>query len=348
MSAVAQRARLAGPATLRSQSVGRRSAGQRHAHPALRRRPTPGRQAGEVAAEPARQPGGGTRRRRGRRPTARVHARQPALRAAAGPAPPAARTTTPRPGAGRHVERPARPGRSSTTTTRWAAARRRRERGEQPPSEAPPDGRDDDVVGSRTAHATSSGARRQRGGRAGRRTTNGPIASRSTGAEPKHSSASRGSSTIGRPAVLRRVLTTTGTPVRASNALEHRAPPAARRRGRRSGCARCRRRARRPGCGRASSVRTSCTNSMYGLGSGPAKISARALGEHHRRDRPELLAALDVVEPLEVLAPAAGRRAASGARAPAGRTRCGPGTRRRRRRRPAPRRPRRRRRRGRS
>ena len=31
-----------------------------------------------------------------------------------------------------------------------------------------------------------------------------------------------------------------------------------------------------------------------------SKISARTLGEHHRRDRPELLAALDVVEPLEV------------------------------------------------
>src|SRR5919107_1455747 len=42
-----------------------------------------------------------------------------------------------------------------------------------------------------------------------RRTTKGPIASRSTGAEPKHSRASRGSSTIGRPAVLRLVLTTT-------------------------------------------------------------------------------------------------------------------------------------------
>src|SRR3954464_8865432 len=56
-----------------------------------------------------------------------------------------------------------------------------------------------------------------------RRTTNGPIASRSTGAEPKHSRASRGSSTIGRPAVFREVLTTTGTPVRAAKASSIRA-----------------------------------------------------------------------------------------------------------------------------
>ena len=57
----------------------------------------------------------------------------------------------------------------------------------------------------------------------GRRTTNGPMASRSTGAEPKHSSASRGSSTIGRPAVFSDVLTTTGTPVRRSKASRQRA-----------------------------------------------------------------------------------------------------------------------------
>ncbi|MFF1794026.1 hypothetical protein ACFVXQ_07305, partial [Kitasatospora sp. NPDC058263] len=50
-----------------------------------------------------------------------------------------------------------------------------------------------------------------------RRTTNGPRASRSIGAEPKHSKASRTSSTIGRPAVLRLVLTTTGRPVSSSN-----------------------------------------------------------------------------------------------------------------------------------
>src|SRR5690242_11051836 len=58
---------------------------------------------------------------------------------------------------------------------------------------------------------------------ADRRTRNGPIASTSTGAEPKHSSASRGSSTIGRPAVFRLVLTTTGTPVRRSTASSRRA-----------------------------------------------------------------------------------------------------------------------------
>jgi carbamoyltransferase len=39
------------------------------------------------------------------------------------------------------------------------------------------------------------------------------MASASTGADPKHSRASRGSSTMGRPAVLSEVLTTTGRPV---------------------------------------------------------------------------------------------------------------------------------------
>ena len=48
-------------------------------------------------------------------------------------------------------------------------------------------------------------------------TANGPSASRSTGAEPNSSIASRGVSTIGRPAVFSEVLTTTGRPVRRSN-----------------------------------------------------------------------------------------------------------------------------------
>ncbi len=40
---------------------------------------------------------------------------------------------------------------------------------------------------------------------------------------------------------------------------------------------------------------------MYGEGSGPRpKMSAARSARHHRRHRPELLAALDVVEPLEV------------------------------------------------
>ena len=45
------------------------------------------------------------------------------------------------------------------------------------------------------------------------------MASASTGAEPNSSSTSRGLSTIGRPAVLRLVLTTTGMSVSCSNAV---------------------------------------------------------------------------------------------------------------------------------
>ena len=56
-----------------------------------------------------------------------------------------------------------------------------------------------------------------------RRTAYGPIANRSTGEEPKHSNASRGSSTMGRPAVFRLVLTTTGSPVSSSKVPSTRA-----------------------------------------------------------------------------------------------------------------------------
>src|SRR5690606_18549519 len=101
------------------------------------------------------------------------------------------------------------------------------EQGHQGP---PTDGGDHDVVGRglrRPAHAR----RRRRGideggggsghpvlpNMAPRRTRKGPSTSRSMGAEPKHSRASWGSSTIGRPDVLRLVLISTGTPVRASN-----------------------------------------------------------------------------------------------------------------------------------
>ncbi len=93
------------------------------------------------------------------------------------------------------------------------------------------------------------------------------------GADPKSSSASRGSSTIGRPAVLRLVLTTTGSPVSSLNArivacsrgvdpstVWMRAVP--------STCTTAAIRSRHAGA-------TSCTNSMYGLGTGPPeKISA--------------------------------------------------------------------------
>ena len=125
---------------------------------------------------------------------------------------------------------------------------------------------------------------------------------RRSGAEPKHSSASRGSSTIGRPAVFSDVLTTTGRPVRCSKARDASVHERLVVRRRRSGSGPCRRRGRRPGSARATPGATRCVNSMCGLGSGPpAKISPARSSEHHRRDRPELLAALDVVEPLEVL-----------------------------------------------
>jgi len=45
------------------------------------------------------------------------------------------------------------------------------------------------------------------------------MASASTGAEPKSSSASRGLSTMGRPTVLRLVLTTTGISVSSSKVV---------------------------------------------------------------------------------------------------------------------------------
>ena len=129
------------------------------------------------------------------------------------------------------------------------------------------------------------------------------MASRSTGAEPKHSSASRGSSTIGRPAVFSDVLTTTGTPVRSWKASSIRATS-----GSCSGSTVCTRAV--PSTCTTAGIRsrhaasTSCTKSMCGDGMAAAEDRGRVLLEHHRRDRPELLAALDVVEPLEVLDPA--------------------------------------------
>src|SRR5699024_10160537 len=56
-----------------------------------------------------------------------------------------------------------------------------------------------------------------------RRTRKGPSARTSTGAEPKHSNASRGESTMGRPDVLRLVFTSTGSPDRSSNSASRRA-----------------------------------------------------------------------------------------------------------------------------
>ena len=172
-------------------------------------------------------------------------------------------------------------------------------------------------------------------------TRNGPIASTSTGVEPKHSSASRRSSTIGRPAVLRLVLTSTGRPVRCSKAASRAAS---------SGCVR---RVDRLDAGGAVHVhdgrdpvapvrarrraRTACT----GWESARGRRSRRpAPASTIGRDRPELLPALDVVEPVQVGRAGPGGPAATGGRGRAARTRCGPGTRPRSRRRPARRPPR--------
>ena len=100
------------------------------------------------------------------------------------------------------------------------------------------------------------------------------MASASTGAEPNSSSASRGLSTIGRPAVLRLVLTTTGVPVSSPKAGQQPGRSADRRPGRRSGPGPCGRRGSPPAAAHATAGATSWTKSMYGLGSGPRpKIS---------------------------------------------------------------------------
>ena len=78
------------------------------------------------------------------------------------------------------------------------------------------------IVGTTMSNARGTRSRHCGAGQpshASRRTMNEPIASRSIGADPKHSNASRGSLTIGRDAVLSDVLTTTGRPVRRSNSV---------------------------------------------------------------------------------------------------------------------------------
>ena len=98
----------------------------------------------------------------------------------------------------------------------------------------------------------------------------GPIASASTGLEPKHSSASRGSSTIGRPAVFSDVLTTTGTPVRASKHSSIRATSGSSSRSTvwmravPSTCTTAGMRSRHSSC-------TPWVKSMYGEGIGPSR-----------------------------------------------------------------------------
>src|SRR5690606_5847026 len=95
--------------------------------------------------------------------------------------------------------------------------------GEHLPQGRSADGRQDDGV---VAHATATAASSVTAAPAAswasksweRRTRWGPRTGRSTGAEPKRWSASRGSSTMGRPAVLSLVLMTTGRPVRPAKA----------------------------------------------------------------------------------------------------------------------------------
>src|SRR5690606_3827006 len=153
--------------------------------------------------------------------------------------------------------------------------------GEHVAERGAPDGRQDDGV---VAHATATGASSSTARAASaasdvakswaRWTRCGPRTRRSTGADPKSSSASRGSSTIGRPAVLRLVLMTTGRPVRSANAVI-----VAPRRGWRAGSTVWMRAVpstwTAAGMRSRHSGRTVWTKSMYGLGIGPsAKISS--------------------------------------------------------------------------
>ena len=276
-----------------SRSAGGRAAAARRSGPGAAPTSRAGRARSRASA--ARQPGGGSTSSSRKATHSARAARQPALRAAAGPrAGPRARTRDA--GAAPAAAEP-----------RSAAGRRRRSRAPARPalrsasSSARSDGRPDVGMTIVVAHADAPSARAA--ARAGRRRRTGRSPAASTGAEPKHSSASRGSSTIGRPAVFRDVLTTTGTPVRASKASSMRATS-------------------------GSSARSTVwiARGAVDVHHGRDPVApllahavgeehvrrrdrpvtedlARALRQHHRRDRAELLAALDVVEPLEVLRP---------------------------------------------
>ena len=212
----------------------------------------------------------------------RPTSRQPTLRAAAGPRPPL--RTHP------HAHRQPSGTGASGRTDRGGRRRSRRPSGGGPPDAA--------IVCTSSPSPSTAEVPDRPSGRLGCHRLGGVPGSGSHGnghgrqqertdgqcrPEPtRHSSASYGLSTIGRPAVLRLVLTTTGTPVRCAKARAAR-DGGIRIRRRRSGserypstwataCSRSRQ------CGA-----TSCTNSMYGLGSGPReKISparsARTIG----------------------------------------------------------------------
>ena len=127
---------------------------------------------------------------------------------------------------------------------------------------------------------------------------NGPIARRRSARHRSTPGRREGESIIGRPAVLKLVLTSTGRPVRArtDRAAGHERLLAC---GRRSGPGPCRRRARPPGCDRAirrgHGGRTACTGSAS-----RRRRSRRPLGRDEGGDRTELLAPLDVVEAVSI------------------------------------------------
>ena len=224
MPALAQVARSRA-AVLRSQSVGRRCAGNGTTRLAWLP-PTPGVAAARSPARARAQPAGSSTSSSRNTTQVALTERHPAFRAAAGSRPPdrSTRTGHGAPLAGRCAASSRGSGpsrlrwRSSTTTTStgggcassvtWAARLL---------SGTPSDGRP--MVGMTTAYCagfTWTPLRRAR--HLARRTRCGPSTRTSTGADPNSSSASRGSSTMGRPAVFRLGLMTTGSPVRASNA----------------------------------------------------------------------------------------------------------------------------------
>ena len=151
-----------------------------------------------------------------------------------------------------------------------------------------------------------TGGRRWR--RAAPRAARGPLPPRAGRRRAWGTRPGTTSPTAARPASL--VLTTTGTPVRRSNA---RRTPATRGSSRSSTVwmravpSTC----TTAGMRSTHSGRTRWTNSMYGLGWTPSKISGARSREHHRRHRAELLASLDGVHPPQVLgAPGVAQQAA--------------------------------------
>ena len=326
MSAVAQRA-VGQPGVTRSQSVGRRSGRQRHLQPALR----PGhrrRQPGQVGGQPGRQPGPGSTSSSRNATHGVAVARQPALRAAAGPRAGPGTTcsrsqtgrSSGRSGVGPVVDhddhrrrrsrrRPAaRRAASAATAGRWSGS--------------PPSTRAVTTAAAvpGTGPSTSSVHRRrtEQLQRVPRVVDHRPAGRVEARCSPGTAARSARSNAASRPATSRLPLGVDGLDPRGAVDVH-----------------------RRPGSGPATPAGPRCTNSMYGTGQRPVEHLGRPVQPDHRRDRAELLAALDVVEPVQRLPPArVGQQRAVPERpravlASARRTRPPP------RRRPAPRRPRR-------